>query len=57
MYQHIFDRGGPLAYMLHKPFPLCLQWYLQAADAAVEHHPDTPLDGHPYRPAPANHLF
>jgi hypothetical protein len=53
MYQHIFDRGGPLACKTHKPFPFCRQWYLQAAptDAALfamfqsGHLPEPNLDG------------
>jgi hypothetical protein len=64
MYQHIFDRGGPLACRTHKPFPPCQQWYLQVApaDAAVfamfrsGHLPEPDLDGlqgPPDSPAPA----
>jgi hypothetical protein len=64
MYQHIFDRGEPLACRTHKPFPLCQQWYLHVApaDAAVfamfrsGHLPVPDLDGlhgPPDTPAPA----
>jgi hypothetical protein len=50
MYQHIFDRGGPVAHRTNKPLHLCRQWYLQAApvDAAgfamfcSDHLPDPP---------------
>jgi hypothetical protein len=37
MYEHIFDRGGPLALRAHKPFPICRHWYLESppADAVV----------------------
>jgi hypothetical protein len=28
VYQHIFDRGCPLAGRTNQPFPLCQQWYL-----------------------------
>jgi hypothetical protein len=66
IYHHIFDCGRPLACRTHKPFPICWQWYLQAAsaDAAVfamhrsGHVPDPTLDGlpgPPDSPAPANH--
>jgi hypothetical protein len=49
----ISDRGGPLACRMHKTFPLCWQWYLQAfpAGAAVfamlrsGHLPEPTLDG------------
>jgi hypothetical protein len=33
MYQHRFDRDGPLALRTHRTFMLCRLWYLQAAPA------------------------
>jgi hypothetical protein len=63
--QQTFDHGSPLARRTKESFPICRQWYLQAApaDAAVLsmfrscHLSEPPLDGLPGpldTPAPAN---